>query len=563
MSTAAPQDQASAAVPPPHAIDHLTHERRWKILGVLCLSLLIVTIGNSSLNVAIPTLSRVLGATTSQLQWVIAVYSLVFAGLLFSTGALGDRFGRKGALQAGLVLYLLACIGATMSHSMWQLIAFRGAMGVGAALIMPSTLSILVNVFPPHERTKAIAIWASVTGGAGAIGPVASGWLLGHYWYGSVFLVNIPILLAALVGGWYLVPKSKDPQQGKLDPMGAVLSVIGISALVYGLIEAPDRGWAAPVTLAAFGIGIVVLAAFVAWEHRQDEPMLDISYFRNPAFSTGTAGLILVFLYMYGLKILITQYFQLILGYSPLSAAVRFLPMAPIMLVVAPMTPRLATRFGANRVVAVGLTGVAVGLLLFRGLDAHTPYWYILLAVTALVSGMALAMSPMTSAIMSAVPPRRAGSGSAMNDATRELGAALGVAVMGSVAASRYTAGVNHLTVGLPAATRSHARTSLADALGAARTLPPHVGQRLTVGAEHAFIDGIHFAVLAGAALALIAAITVLRSLPRHVDHDTALHGGLEAAETTAELALGGVMPAFNDGMPGDGPRTPEAATAG
>ena len=182
-----------------------------------------------------------LGATTSQLQWVIAIYSLVFAGLLFSTGALGDRFGRKGALQAGLVIYLLACVAATRSDTMWQLIGCRAAMGVGAALIMPSTLSILVNVFPPHERTKAIAIWASVTGAAGAIGPVASGWLLGHFWYGSVFLVNIPILLVALVSGWHPRAEVKDPAQGKLDPVGAMLSIIGISSVVYGLIEAPDR----------------------------------------------------------------------------------------------------------------------------------------------------------------------------------------------------------------------------------------------------------------------------------------------------------------------------------
>ncbi len=247
------------------------YPRRWWTLAVLCLSLLIVFVGNSSLNVAIPTLSRDLHATESQLQWVVAAYSLVFAGLLFSTGALGDRFGRKGALQLGLVGFLVGAALASEASSMTQLIACRALMGASAALIMPSTLSILVNVFPAGERAKAIAIWAATTGAAGAIGPVASGWLLGHFWFGSVFLVNIPIIAVALVAGWFLVPKSKDPEHGKLDPFGAVLSIVGISALVFGLIEAPDKGWGSTETLIAFTVAVVVLAAFVVWELRVDE----------------------------------------------------------------------------------------------------------------------------------------------------------------------------------------------------------------------------------------------------------------------------------------------------
>jgi EmrB/QacA subfamily drug resistance transporter len=520
------------------------YDRRWWTLAVLCLSLLIVFVGNSSLNVTIPTLSRVLGATTAQLQWLIAIYSLVFAGLLFSTGAIGDRFGRKGALQFGLVVYLVACVLATMSSSMSQLIACRAFMGVGAAFIMPSTLSILVNVFPPDERTKAIAIWASVTGAAGVIGPVASGWLLGHFWYGSVFFVNVPILVVALISGWFLVPKSKDPEQGQLDPLGAVLSIIGIVALVYGLIQAPTDGWASPATLGAFAIAVVVLGLFVAWELHVDEPMLDIRYFRKPAFSTGTGGMILIFLSMYGVMFLLTQYFQLILGYTPLGTALRFLPMAPIMIVISPLTPRLSQRFGANRTVASGMLLVAAGLLVFRGLNAHTSYWYILLGLVPLVSGIALCMSPMTAAIMSAVPPRRAGAGSAMNDATRELGAAFGIALMGSVAASQYANQINHLTKHLPAASQSAARTSLADALATASKLPAAAGRVLTVGAQHAFIDGVHLAVTAGAILALIAAVIVARCLPRQLVGE-AIESPVEAVELTAELGLAGVEPAF------------------
>ncbi|MEP7055899.1 MAG: DHA2 family efflux MFS transporter permease subunit [Actinomycetota bacterium] len=523
------------------------HSRRWWTLAVLCLSLLIVSVGNSSLNVTIPTLSRVLHATESQLQWVIAIYSLVFAGLLFSTGAIGDRFGRKGVLQAGLVLFAVACVAATGAGSMTQLIACRAVMGVGAALIMPSTLSILVNVFPPHERTKAIAIWAGVAGAGGAVGPVASGFILGHFWYGAVFLINVPIVVAAFVAGWFLVPKSRDPLQGQLDPLGALLSIVGIVSLVYGLIEAPTKGWGSAPTLSAFAIGAVVLALFVAWELYVDEPMLDIRFFRNGAFSTGTVGMIMLFMALFGVMFLITQYFQLILGYSPLSAAVRFLPIAPIMIVVAPMTPRLSERFGANKTVAFGMAIAGLGLIMFRGLGASTPYWYILASFIPLVSGMALAMSPMTAAIMSAVPPRRAGVGSAMNDATRELGAALGVAVMGSLAASRYAGSVDSLTTSLSGSTRQVARSSLAGALQIAGQQGNEAGRLLRIGAQTAFIDGIHVAVTVGAVLAWCAAAIVFKYLPKRLAHEGAAHGAEGSLETVLGLGVGGVEPVYAD----------------
>ncbi len=535
--------------PGPGATDaeHAAYDKRWWTLAVLCLSLLIVFVGNASLNVAIPTLSRELHATTSQLQWVVAAYSLVFAGLLFSTGALGDRFGRKGALQLGLVGFLIAATLASESTQMWQLIACRAAMGASAALIMPSTLSILVNVFPPHERTKAIAIWAATTGAAGAIGPVASGFLLGHFWYGSVFLVNVPIIAVALIAGWFLVPRSRDPEQGKLDPLGAVLSIIGISTLVYGLIQAPDKGWLSGGTLGAFAVAAVVLALFVAWELRVDEPMLDMSFFKNPAFSTGTGGMILVFLSMYGVMFLITQYFQLVLGYSPLSSALRTLPMAPIMIIVAPLTPRLSKRFGSHRVVSGGMLLIAFGFLMFRALSVDTPYWFVLLAFLPLVGGIALTMSPMTAAIMGAVPARRAGAGSAMNDASRELGAALGVAVLGSVAASHYASAMGTVVSHIPVDQRGAAETSLAGALQTAAKLPAAAGHALTLGAQDAFIGGIQLAVTAGAILAIVAAVIVYRFLPHVTTQQGAMHGAVESMEDAAELGLGGTPPIFAD----------------
>jgi EmrB/QacA subfamily drug resistance transporter len=465
--------------------------------------------------VAIPVLSRELHATTSQLQWVVAVYSLVFAGLLFTTGALGDRYGRKGALQLGLLLYLVAAGMATLSGDMRQLIACRAVMGAAAALIMPSTLSILINVFPPDERPRAIAIWASFLGAAGAIGPTVSGWLLVHFWYGSVFFVNVPFILLALVSGWVLVPRSRDPEEARFDPGGAVLSIIGIVALVYGLIEAPDKGWGSASTLLAFTLATVVLAGFVVWEKRVDEPMLDMGYFRNPAFSTGSGGMILVFLGMYGVMFLITQYLQLVLGYSALGAAIRFLPMTPVMLIVAPRTPRLADRFGAHRVVAVGMMLTALGFALFANLGITTSYSYILLAVFPFATGLALTMSPMTASIMSAVPPRRAGAGSATNDATRELGAALGVAVLGSLAASKFASSVNAITKRLPVTDQRLARSSLSDALAVAHRQPHASLAIIEHGAKSAFVDGIHLACWAGTVLTVAAAGVVLRYLPR------------------------------------------------
>jgi EmrB/QacA subfamily drug resistance transporter len=514
------------------------YERRWWALGVLCLSLLIAFVGNASLNVAIPTLSRELHASSSQLQWVVAVYSLVFAGLLFSTGALGDRYGRKGALQIGLLVYLIGAGLATLSHSMRQLIACRALMGAGGALIMPSTLSILVNIFPAHERAKAIAIWASFIGAVGAVGPPISGLLLGHFWYGSIFFINVPIIAVALVAGRFLVPRSRDPQEARLDPVGAILSVVGIVTLVYALIEAPEKGLGSTVTLGAFAVSGVVLTTFALWELRVDNPMLDIRYFRNAAFSTGTGGMMLVFLGMVGVMFLLTQYFQLVLSFSPLGAAIRLLPMTPIMLIVSPLTPRLSARFGAHRVVGVGMLSLATGFAMFTALGPRTPYLYVLACLLPFMSGMALTMSPMTVSIMSAVPARRAGAGSAMNDATRELGATLGVAVLGSIAASKYVSELAHVTRRLPPADRHQARSSLTGALQVAGRLPHATAVVVQHGAKLAFVDGIHVACVAGSGLTVLSAGLVLRYLPHHASSMPLAHTPVDEPEI--EIATAG-----------------------
>jgi EmrB/QacA subfamily drug resistance transporter len=527
--------------------DEQAYARRWWTLAVLCLSLLIVFGGNTALNVALPTLSRDLGASESQLQWVVAAYSLVFAGMLFTTGALGDRFGRKGALQLGLAIFFLASLLASQSTEVWQVIACRATLGLGAAFIMPSTLSILVNVFPPGERSKAIAIWATTTGVAGSLGPIVTGFMLTHFWYGSAFLVYIPIIAVALVGGWYFVPKSRDPAESRLDPLGALLSIAGIAALVYGFIEAPDEGWLAPVTLGAFALAAIVLTVFVVWELHVGEPMLDMRYFKNPAFSVGSGAMMLVFLAMYGVMLLITQYFQLVLGYSPLSSSLRMLPIALIMLVVTPFTPRITARLGGNRAVALGMTFVAIGFALFTQLRIDSSIWYCWLCVAPLMAGVAMSMSPMTASIMSAVPESRAGAGSAMNDATRELGAALGIAVLGSIAASQYTSNLHDALQRIPVAARGAASASLAGALSVARHLPGSAGDAFVVAARTAFTDGIHVASTVGVVLSLVAAVLTYRFLPHSVSTQGPMHSPVEALENAAEFGIGGAMPVFAD----------------
>jgi EmrB/QacA subfamily drug resistance transporter len=523
------------------------YERRYWTLAVLCLSLLITFMGNTSLNVAIPALSRELHASTSQLQWAITSYSLVFAGLLFTTGALSDRFGRKGCLQLGLLGYVAIASLATLSTEMWQLITCRCLMGACAAQIMPSTLSILVNVFPPEERPKAIGIWAGVTGAAGALGQLFTGWLLTHFWYGSVFLATIPMIVIALVAGFFFVPTSRDPNQTRLDPLGALLSMVGVSAVVFALIEGPEKGWTGGTAVGAILVGGAGLIGFVLWERHVETPMLDMAFFRHRAFSTGTAGMILVFAAMYGVNFLFVQYFQLVLGYSPLSTAVRFLPMAPIMMLVAPNAPRIVARIGAHRAVSLGMALLSVGFVLLTRLDTDTSYWFVLFAISFQVVGGGLTTSPLTGAIMSAVPPNRAGVGSAMNDTSRELGTALGVAVLGSLAASTFGRDIVGAVSGLSPADSAAARTSLGAALDTARHLPAASARGLVDAAEGAFMSGIHVAAWGGAILCALASLAVLRFLPRTLAHRGAMKNAVQSAENVAELTFGGAPPLFAD----------------
>ena len=491
------------------------HARRWAILVVLCLSLMIVIIGNTSLNVALPTLAAELDASTTQLQWMVDSYALVFAGLLFTAGTVGDRWGRKGALQAGLLLFLVGVGVAATADTAQTVIASRAVMGVAAAFVMPSTLSILTNVFSAEERPKAIAIWAGISGGGAALGPIASGWLLEHFFWGSVFLVNVPFILAALIAGAVLVPSSKDPAESPLDVPGALLSVVGLSALVYAIIEAPHYGWLSGQTLLTFGVAIVAIVAFGARERTARFPMLDLSLFRDRRFSVASAGITLTFFAMFGTFFLMAQYLQMVLGYTPFQSGLFQLPFAFIMMLVAPRVPKLVARWGAAKVVPVGLTFTAVGLGAFSSIGVDSSLLNVYACVLPLGLGMAITMTPLTTLIMSSVPLGRAGVGSAMNDTTRELGGALGVAVLGSVVTSQYTSGVGTSLAALPTTARALADSGLAGALAVAGDVGGQQGAALALAAKQAFVDGLNLAAAVGSVVVFVAAFVSWKLLPR------------------------------------------------
>jgi EmrB/QacA subfamily drug resistance transporter len=495
---------------------YATHDRRWWTLTVLCLSLVLIILGNTVLNVALPTLQRELDATATELQWMVDAYALVFAGLLLLGGALGDRFGRKGALQIGLAIFGLASIYATQAGSPVDLIAARALMGVGAALVMPATLSILTNVFPPHERAKAIAIWSGLAGSGAAIGPIAGGWLVEHISWGAVFWLNVIVVVIAGIGGFLLVPRSKDPDEAPLDPIGAVLSIAGLSALLYAIIEAPNHGWLDPMTLVGFALAVVLLAAFGIWELKSSHPMLDLQFFRNPRFSAASAIIAFTFMAMFGMFFVMTQYLQFVRGYTPLEAGIHTLPMALAMMVSAPISQRSVERFGPRLVVFGGMIAATVGLLGMSQLEADTPYLWLGIAFVIMGAGMGHVMPPATTSIMSSLPLGKAGVGSAVNDTTREVGGALGVAILGSLLASSFRASVDDvLPAGVPAEVREAARSSVGAAVTVAERIGGAPGELLAEVGRSAYVDGMGIALLVAAGIMFAGALSAWRFFPR------------------------------------------------
>jgi EmrB/QacA subfamily drug resistance transporter len=502
------------------ANSQLAHERRWWTLAVLCLSLTVISIDNTILNVALPSIVESLGARGSELQLLIDGYTIVFACLLLTAGSLGDKLGRKGILTAGLALFGLFSALAAFSGSADMLILARALMGIGGACIYPSTLSILTNTFhDDRERGRAIGIWAGVSGLGVAIGPLAGGLLVEHFWWGSVFLVNVPICIVAIIAGHYLVPTTPRDPDHALDPWGAVFSIVGLIGLLYAIIEIPDRGVADSTVLVSFVVGLTFLAAFGWWETHYPHPMLDLKFFQNPRFSAASATITLTFFALYGSTFLLTQYFQFVLEYSPLKAGMLTAPVAVGIMVTAPQAPKLVERIGTKLVVVAGLSIVATGLLMYSVEPVMSSIVGGALVRLMFGVGMGLVIAPATESIMGSLPKAKAGVGSAVNDTTRQTGGALGVAIIGSVFAATYHRVID-VPAGLPAAARPMVHDSIGAALDAIKNfhLSDQLGRVVHDAASTAFFRGMQVAAWVGAGVVVCAVVVAYRYLPARAE---------------------------------------------
>ncbi len=494
----------------------LAHERRWMILGVMSLSLVIVMLNNVTLNVALPELSKDLQADNTELQWMLDAYALIFGGTLLVMGAIGDRFGRKGALQIGLIMVASAsALTAMYASTSNEVIAARAVMGLGAALVMPATLSVVVVVFPPEERGKAVGIWAAMAGVGAPIGLLVGGWAVENYDWQMVFWINVPIIALALLLGLVLVPKTKDEQQRPLDPFGAVLSVAALGSILYAIIEGPSIGWDSLEIIGVGILGVVLSAIFIQWELRVEYPMLPLHFFKNRGFTMGLVAIMLAFYVMFSFMFTQMLHFQLVREHTALEAALRFLPLPLGLMPAAANSDRLVARFGSNNVVATGLTLIGIGMLIFTTVTIDTDYNKLALIFFLLGLGMGLTMAPSTTLVMDSIPADKAGVGSATNDTSREIGGALGIAIGGSVLNEYYQRNMN-LPEGL-----EYLGDLPYDSFAAAVRIGGNLvsegnslGGQLIQNAQLAFIDGMVASAWVGAIIALTNALLVWKFMP-------------------------------------------------
>ena len=535
---------------------------------VVCASALVVNVDNTILNVALPTLVRKLAATSSELQWVVDSYAIVFAGLLLVGGSLADRLGRKRFLLIGLTVFAAGSVGAAFSGSVDVLIGWRAVMGAGAALTIPPSLSIINDVFRDRaERARAIGVWAGTIGLGIAIGPIAGGLLLARFWWGSVFLVNVPILTAAFAAALVLVPESKNPAAGRPDPSGAVLSITGLGLLLWAIIEAPARGWASAEVAGAGLASLVVLGLFAAWEARSSHPMLNLAFFSDRRFSVAAAAESLGVFGLLGALFLQTQFLQFDLGFSPLQAGLRILPMAAVLGVSAPLSPALARVIGIKFTVAAGLAAIAGGLWQISAVSAvATTYGDVVPGLLLIGLGAGLLLPTATNSLVGSVPQGDSGIGSASNAVALQVGGAVGVAVIGSVLSTRYQGHMSTALAGrhVPAAAAHTILGSLGGALAVAAHVGGTTGALLAYAARAAFMSGTGMALAVGAAAALGGAVLVIARLPSRVPGDLpdpSVPGPAKQAPSTANLNASagdvdgfGALPAPDAPKPGTFP---------
>jgi EmrB/QacA subfamily drug resistance transporter len=493
------------------------YRRRWLILSVLIVGLLAIVIDNTVLNVALKTIAEPhggLGASQSQLEWAINSYTLVFAGLLFTFGVVGDRIGRKRMLMIGLVLFGIASLLSAYSRTPEQLIFARAAMGLGGAAVMPQTLSIVSNVFEPAERPRAIGLWATAVGLGIATGPVLGGLLLDHFWWGSVFLINVPVTVVGVIAAAVLVPESRNREAGGIDYVGVLLSIAGLITLVYGIVQGGDTGsWVRLDVLGPVAGGLVILGLFAWYESRIAHPSLDVRLFRDRRLSASVGALALVFFGMGGVFFFTSFYLQNVRGYSPLAAGLLTVPFAAGQLVMSPRSAALVRTYGAKAAGATGLFVMAAAVAGYATLGVSSPIW--LLGVLFGIQGaaMGVVMPAATSAVMDVLPRERAGAGSALTNTARQVAVALSVAVLGSILAEFYRNSLSPSLAGLPASARDAASSSISATQAVAQQLGAS-GRSLLAPANTAFVDAMHVTTLVAAALALAGALVVLRWMP-------------------------------------------------
>ncbi|HKB20184.1 MAG TPA: MFS transporter [Gaiellaceae bacterium] len=481
---------------------------------MLSLSLVIIGLDNTVMNVALPSIQAELGVSGSMLQWIVDAYLLAFAGLLLATGNLGDRHGRKRALQAGLVVFTLASVGGAFAATGGQLITARAVMGIGGALIMPATLSIIMDVFPQAERGKAMGVWAGMAAIGVGLGPLIGGTVIELFSWPAVFWINVPVALTALVLGLRIVPESRDPNPGALDTPGVLLSVTGLTSLVWAIIEAPQRGWTDPLIIGAFAAAFVLGVLFVRRQLRARSPLLDLGLFKRPAFSVGSLAISSAFFALFGLIFLTTQFLQVVQGRSAIETGLVMLPLAFGLVIGSGLSHKVTLKVGAPTQVAAALTTVALVIASVTLWQPDTSTWILALFFFVAPLAMGNVMAPATVAVMSAVPEAKAGVGSAMNDVNRQVAGALGVAVIGSVSSSLYSSKVDSATAGLPPGAAHTAADSIGGAGGVAAHLPPSAAEPLVTAAQAAFTDGVGLALLIGSGIMLAAAVLVRRYLP-------------------------------------------------
>jgi EmrB/QacA subfamily drug resistance transporter len=495
------------------------YRRRWLILSVLIISLGAIVLDNTVLNIALKTIAEPkprggLGASQSQLEWAINSYTLVFAGLLFTFGVIGDRIGRKRMLMIGMAMFGIASLVSSYAHSPEQLILARAAMGFGGAAVMPQTLSIITNVFDPRERARAIGIWAAAVGVAIAIGPIAGGLLLDHFWWGSVFLINVPVTAFGVAAIMLIVPESKSPSPGKIDYLGVLLSIAGLVLVVYGIIQGGDTGsWLRGDVLVPVAGGLAVLAGFGWYESRIENPSLDVRLFRDPRLSSAAAAIALVFFAMAGVYFFISFYMQDVRGYSPLHAGLLTIPLAAGQLIASTRSAGLVKRFGPKALCTTGVLIVAAALVGYHFLGTTTPIWVLEVIFFAQGAGMGSVMPPATEAVMSVVPRDRSGAGSAITNTSRQVAVALGVAVLGSVLAQAYRGQLAPQLTALTPAARTAATASIAQTQAIAQQLGP-AGHGLLTAANAAFVHAMHVTSLISVIIAILGAAAIAVWMP-------------------------------------------------